>query len=137
MHTQCACCGLCISMRAGLAQARLEGKQHSAAGTAAGCQQPSSTPLLLRGSITQPCCASTLRLQITHLLLSRMRAKKLRGCFVYTSSGGPLLSSIFSVAVCLSAHVCMCNWLPTLLAENRATMAAQQGWEWHRLGLRA
>ena len=29
------------------------------------------------------------RLQITHLLLSRMRAKKLRGCFVYTSSGAP------------------------------------------------
>jgi hypothetical protein len=32
-------------------------------------------------------CNAVSAVQITHLLLTRMRAKKLRGCFVYTSSG--------------------------------------------------
>lgn len=33
-------------------------------------------------------CNAVSAVQVTHLLLTRMRAKKLRGCFVYTSSGG-------------------------------------------------
>ena len=33
-------------------------------------------------------CNAVSAVQVTHLLLGRMRAKKLRGCFVYTSSGG-------------------------------------------------
>ena len=32
-------------------------------------------------------CNAVSAVQVTHLLLGRMRAKKLRGCFVYTSSG--------------------------------------------------
>lgn len=32
-------------------------------------------------------CNAVSAVHITHLLLGRMRAKKLRGCFVYTSSG--------------------------------------------------
>lgn len=39
-------------------------------------------------------CNAVSAVQVTHLLLSRMRAKKLRGCFVYTSSGA-----------CSSGHV--------------------------------
>jgi short-subunit dehydrogenase len=35
-------------------------------------------------------CNAVSAVQLTHLLLGRMRAKKLRGCFVYTSSGGQL-----------------------------------------------
>ena len=36
-------------------------------------------------------CNAVSAVQVTHLLLGRMRAKKLRGCFVYTSSGGQRL----------------------------------------------
>jgi hypothetical protein len=41
-------------------------------------------------------CNAVSAVQITHLLLGRMRAKKLRGCFVYTSSGA-LQSGAMSV----------------------------------------
>ncbi|KAI7845749.1 hypothetical protein COHA_000664 [Chlorella ohadii] len=42
-------------------------------------------------------CNAVSAVQITHLLLSRMRAKKLRGCFVYTSSAAAMIPNPFSV----------------------------------------
>ena len=39
-------------------------------------------------------CNAVSAVQITHLLLGRMRAAKLRGCFVYTSSGGARMRGV-------------------------------------------
>jgi short-subunit dehydrogenase len=42
-------------------------------------------------------CNTTSAVQITHLLLQRMLAKKLPGCFVYTSSAAAAIPSPFSL----------------------------------------
>lgn len=42
-------------------------------------------------------CNAVSAVQVTHLLLGRMRAKKLRGCFVYTSSAAAMIPNPFSV----------------------------------------
>ncbi|KAK9866169.1 hypothetical protein WJX84_001062 [Apatococcus fuscideae] len=42
-------------------------------------------------------CNATSAVEITHYFLSRMTAKKLRGCFVYTSSAAAAIPSPFSV----------------------------------------
>lgn len=42
-------------------------------------------------------CNATSAVQITHLLLERMISKKLKGCFVYTSSAAAAIPNPFSV----------------------------------------
>lgn len=42
-------------------------------------------------------CNTTSAVQITHLLLQRMISKKLKGCFVYTSSAAAAIPNPFSV----------------------------------------
>lgn len=43
-------------------------------------------------------CNATSAVAITHVLLERMRAKKLRGCFVYTSSAAAAIPNPFRSA---------------------------------------
>ena len=40
-------------------------------------------------------CNAVSAVSITHLLLERMRAKKLKGCFVYTSSAAAAIPNPF------------------------------------------
>lgn len=42
-------------------------------------------------------CNAVSAVGITHMLLGRLRAKKLRGCFVYTSSAAAMIPNPFSV----------------------------------------
>lgn len=55
-------------------------------------------------------CNAVSAVQITHLLLSRMRAKKLRGCFVFTSSGAAAQRSCLRCRA--ATHLCFLLSMP-------------------------
>lgn len=64
-------------------------------------------------------CNAVSAVQITHLLLSRMRAKKLRGCFVYTSSGGGLALAALLCWAAIAQHNLTARREAALLDRNQ------------------
>lgn len=96
---------------------------------AACCLTRESRHLLLAKPVHKltGCCPSLPCLQITHLMLSRMRAKKLRGCFVYTSSGAAARTAMAGLFAGLCTYLAWGGVDATKTAAHMAQVGSP-GW---------